>query len=320
MVWLWLAIPLAIWLGVAIFDFIEGKTVIHDLLDERAIARSDLAELDRAWASNPNRSDIVFSLTTIPSRIQHIEGTLKTLMRQSRAPAEIRLNVPSWSKREKTAYEVPSRLRNLQSVKIVECEDYGPATKVIPSVLALEPDQRIVVVDDDRYYPANLLSDLERASDQDPDCAFGFCGWIVPPDLVHRPATAYTILFIKPPAPILARRIRQKRAIDIFRGVSGYLVKPRFFDPAALTDYSDAPEAAFFVDDVWVSAQCHAHKFVVPARRSNYAPRHNRSFYHRTSLGWINNRGGDAEQRNNSIVVQHFADVWQVGGRKPQSS
>ena len=42
------------------------------------------------------------------------------------------------------------------------------------------------------------------------------------------PANAYTILFIKPPAPILARRIRRQRAIDIVRGVSGYLVKPRF--------------------------------------------------------------------------------------------
>ncbi|MFP6640381.1 MAG: hypothetical protein VCC04_09075, partial [Myxococcota bacterium] len=163
-------------------------------------------------------------------------------------------------------------------------------------------------------------ADLERASEEEPDSAFGFCGWIVPPDLVHRPANAYTILFIRPPAPILARRIRRKHAIDVFRGVSGYLVKPRFFDSVALTDYSGAPEAAFFVDDVWASAQCRAPKFVVPARRSNYAPRRNRSFYHRTSLGWINNRGDDVQERNNSIVVQHFADVWRVGGRNPRPS
>lgn len=318
MLWFWLAIPVAIWLAVAIFDFVEGKTLVHDLLDERAIARADLAEMDRAWAANPDRSDIVFSLTSIPSRLQYIDGTLKTLMRQSRAPAEIRLNVPKWSKREQASYEVPERLRKLQSVKIVECEDYGPATKLIPSVLKLEPDQRILVVDDDRYYPKNLLADLERASEKEPDSAFGFCGWIVPADLVHRPANAYTILFIKPPAPILARRIRRKRAIDILRGVSGYLVRPRFFDSAALTDYSGAPEAAFFVDDVWTSAQCHAPKFVVPAKRSNYAPRRNRSFYHRTSLGWINSSGDAVEHRNNSIVVQHFAEVWRVGGRNPK--
>ena len=172
----------------------------------------------------------------------------------------------------------------------------------------------MIVVDDDRHYPQNLLSDLEQASNENPDAAFGFCGWIVPQDLVHRPANAYTILFIKPPAPILARRIRRQHAIDIVRGVSGYLVKPRFFDPVALVDYKDAPENVFFVDDVWISAHCRAPKFVVPARRSNYAPRQNRKLYHQTSLGWINSAGAEVEQRNNSVAIQHFADVWTVGG------
>lgn len=314
MIWLWLAVPAAAWVGILIFDFVEGKTYLHDRWDEWRLVRSDLEEMDRAWAENPNRSDVVFSLTTIPSRLEHIDSTLMTLLRQTRAPAAIRLNVPKWSKREKTAYEVPERIRSLKAVTIVECEDYGPATKLIPSVLGLEPDQKIIVVDDDRHYPENLLSDLERASNEAPDAAFGFCGWIVPEDLVHRPANAYTILFIKPPAPILARRIRRQHAIDIVRGVSGYLVKPRFFDPVALIDYSEAPENVFFVDDVWISAHCRAPKFVVPARRSNYAPRHNRNLYHETSLGWINSAGAKVEQRNNSIAIQHFADVWKVGG------
>ena len=320
MIWLWLALPVAVWLGIVIFDFVEGKTLVHDLLDERRIARSDLAELDRAWAENPNRSDVVFSMTTIPSRLEHIESTIKTLLRQSRAPATIRLNVPKWSKREKKAYDVPERIRALKAITIVECEDYGPATKLIPSVLGLEPDQRVVVVDDDRHYPANLLADLERASDENPDAAFGFCGWIVPEDLVHRPANAYTILFIKPPAPILARRIRRQHAIDIVRGVSGYLVKPKFFDPKALLDYSDAPECAFFVDDVWISGHCRAPKFVVPGRRSNYAPRRNRRMYHQTSLGWINSAGAEIEQRNNSVAIRYFSDVWRVGGPKPTAT
>ena len=316
MIWLWLVVPAAAWVGILIFDFVEGKTYLHDRWDEWRLVRSDLEEMDRAWAENPNRSDVVFSLTTIPSRLEHIDSTLMTLLRQTRAPAAIRLNVPKWSKREKTAYEVPERIRSLKAITIVECEDYGPATKLIPSVLGLEPDQKIIVVDDDRHYPENLLSDLESASNENPDAAFGFCGWIVPEDLVHRPANAYTILFIKPPAPILARRIRRQHAIDIVRGVSGYLVKPRFFDPDALVDYSEAPENVFFVDDVWISAHCRAPKFVVPARRSNYAPRLNRNLYHETSLGWINSAGAKVEQRNNSIAIQHFADVWKVGGRR----
>lgn len=312
MEWLLLAIPAALLAFVGIYDFIEGKTLVHDTLDEWRLARTSLRELDRAWAENPNRSDAVFSLTTIPSRLDHIEDTLKSLLRQSLAPREIRLNVPKYSRREQCAYEVPDRLRELSAVRIVECEDYGPATKLIPSVLQLAPDQRIVVVDDDRNYPPNLLADLVAASEADPDAAFSFCGWIVPPDLVHRPANLYTIVFIEPPAPVLARRIRRPRRVDVVRGVGGYLVKPRFFDRDALLDYSEAPEAAFYVDDVWISAHLHVPRYVVPARYSNYQPRRRKRFYDRTSLGWINSSGDDVARRNNSIVVQHFADRWMV--------
>ena len=87
MIWLWLAVPAAVWVGILIFDFVEGKTFNHDWLDERRMGSSDLSEMDRAWAENQNRSDVVFSLTTIPSRLEHIESTIKTLLRQTRAPA-----------------------------------------------------------------------------------------------------------------------------------------------------------------------------------------------------------------------------------------
>jgi len=315
MEWLALAIPAAILAFIGIYNFIEGKTLVHDTLDEWRLARTELRDLDRAWSENPNRSDAVFSLTTIPSRLSHIDDTLKSLLRQTLAPREIRLNVPKYSKREKCAYVVPAYIRELASVRIVECDDFGPATKLIPSVLQLPPDQRIVVVDDDRNYPPNLLADLVAASDARPDASFSFCGWIVPPDLVHRPATFYTVVFIKPPAPVLARRIRRPREVDVVRGVGGYLVKPRFFDVDALVDYSDAPEAAFFVDDVWISAHLRAPKYVLPARYSNYQPRRRKRFYDRTSLGWINSSGDDVAARNNSIVAQHFEDRWMVSRR-----
>ena len=48
------------------------------------------------------------------------------------------------------------------------------------------------------------------------------------------------------------------------------------------------------------------------ARYSNYQPRRRKRFYDRTSLGWINRRGEDAESTNHSVVVKHFADRWMV--------
>ena len=67
--WPALAIPAVLVAAVGIRDFIEGKTLVHDTLDEWRLARADLHALDRAWAANPNRSEVMVSLTTIPSRL-----------------------------------------------------------------------------------------------------------------------------------------------------------------------------------------------------------------------------------------------------------
>ena len=266
-------------------------------------------------AIHADRSPVVVSLTTIPSRLPFIDDTHKSLMRQTRAPARILLNLPKFSKREAAPYLVPEQLRRLKSVEIVECEDWGPATKIIPSVSTLPADQMIVVVDDDRIYAPNLIADLESASLGSPEAAFGMSGWIAPADLVDRPTTLHSNLFKKPPAPVRATRLSSPLAVDILQGLSGYLVKPRFFDSDRLTDYTTAPASARLVDDVWISGALQGDEFVVPARRTNFQAKHRSAFYKRTSLGRINRGDGDHDSRNNTVMLKHFADVWSVGGR-----
>lgn len=302
--------------AIKIHDFFEGETLVRDIADEIALSRRTLAELDRAWAANPRRSDAVVSLTSIPSRLPLIERTLKSLLRQSLAPRRIVLNLPRFSKREGVAYEVPGFLTGIAAVSIRWCEDMGPATKLIPTLLAEATDQRIIVVDDDRIYPANLVADLVAASDGDPAAAFCMSGWVVPADLVDRPTTVWSNLRMLPPAPIRARRLSRPVAVDIVQGLSGYLVKPSFFDAKAITDYGGAPQEAFFVDDVWISAHCNARRFVIPSRRANYQPKLHRGFYGRTSLGRINRGPGPDSQRNNSIVIRHFAARWMTSGAR----
>ncbi|OFV92567.1 MAG: hypothetical protein A3G76_13075 [Acidobacteria bacterium RIFCSPLOWO2_12_FULL_65_11] len=311
----WIALAAILLIAAYLHSVFAGDLILFSVLDEFRLSRLDLAAADAAWASHPRRSDVVISLTTIPSRLPHIDATLKSLMRQTLAPAEIRLNVPAFSKRERAAYVVPERLRTLRSLTIVSCDDYGPATKLIPSVLSLAPDRKIVVVDDDRIFPRTMLADLESASRETPDAACALSGWIAPPDLIDRPATAYLSFFMIPPAPIKARRLWKRRRVDIVQGLSGYLVKPRFFDAMRLTDYSKAPEAAFYVDDVWISAHCRASKYVVPSLSAGFPRRHRARFYKQTSVALINRGGGDFTKRNNTIVLQYFADSWTVGGR-----
>jgi hypothetical protein len=300
--------------ATAFYDFMQGETLVRDLIDEARLHRADVHALDRAWSANPDRSDCVVCLTSLPSRLPLIAMTLKSLLRQSRAPARIRLHLPEFSRRENTAYEVPAWLATLESVEVVRTPDWGPATKLIPAVTSLPPEHKIVVVDDDRIYPASLIADLEAAAERLPDAALSLGGWVTPTDCIDRPTTVLSSALMRPPAPLHALRLREPVPVDIVQGLAGVLVRPRFFDLAALCDYSAAPAAAFFVDDVWMSAHCLVPKYVVPARRAGHVTHWHRRVYRRTSLARVNAAGGDVNTHNNTVMLRYFAGRWRVGG------
>jgi hypothetical protein len=318
LLWPYLVPPLVIGAAVRTYNFFEGERLARDLWREYRLAHADIAALDRAWAARADRSDIIVSLTTIPSRIGLIADTLKSLLTQTRPPKEIRLNLPAFSRRENRPYAVPDWLASLASVRIAPCEDYGPATKLLPTLADAAPGQAILVVDDDRIYPVSLIADLEKASAARPGAALGLGGWIAPADLIDRPTTILSNLLMRPPAPVRSARIRKPVAVDILQGVAGYLVRPDFFNLAALTDYSAAPPAARTVDDVWISAHCRADKFVIPAA-PNFPPKRHLAQYKRSSLGWINRGAGGDENRNNSIMLKYFAAAWKVGGPRART-
>jgi hypothetical protein len=310
-----IAIPTAAFVAfVASYDYLEGERLLHDIFYEYHLARSDIFTIDQRCTNRASCADIIVSLTTIPSRINFIAETLKSLMAQTRAPREIRLNLPTTSIREKQPYVIPQWLNELTSVKLVRCEDWGPATKLLPTVRDCEADQLILVVDDDRIYAPNTIEVLEAAALADTDAAFGLGGWIAPVDLVDCPTTLLSNVFQIPPAPLRTARLKSRVPVDILQGFTGYLVRPRFFDLDALTDYSKAPKAAFFVDDVWISAHCQVPKYVIPSRATNFLRKRRAHLYKKTSLGWINRGGGKNSARNNTIMLKYFESSWQIGG------
>ncbi len=306
--------------AVAAYNFFEGETLLRDCWDELILANRSLLALDKSSAANLNRCEIVVSLTTIPTRIAAMEPTLKSLLRQNMAPAKLIINIPSWSKREQRAYDIPSFLKGLVSVEIRSCEDFGPATKLLPTLLAAQPDDMIIAVDDDRIYPKTFIADLAEYATRHPDAALGFSGWVVPDDLIDRPTSISSNFFMRPPVPIRCRRIKAPMAVDVLQGFSGYLTRPRFFNLIELCDYSKAPPSAFFVDDVWISAHCKAQKLVVPSARANYQPKLRRRFFKRSSLGLINRGGGDPLLRSNTIVLRYFAGRWKTSQDRPHQS
>lgn len=298
--------------GIWLHDFIEAETLVDDCIDEYRLTRGSLAEHDAAWQRNPRRCEAIISLTTIPSRLPLIGLTLKSLMRQRLAPARIVLNLPRFSRRENVPYVAPAFLDGLRSVEIRWCEDLGPATKLLPTLQQEPPDRRIIVVDDDRIYPANLVEDLMSGSARRPSAAIAMRGWVVPPDLTDRPFTIWRKLRYAPPSPVRARRISEPTPVDVVMGVSGYLVKPCFFDLAAVMNYDGAPREAFLVDDVWISAHLKVPRFVVPSRHVSCQPKRLMGIYNRTALSNINRGPGPDSQRNNTIVIRHFRSRWMM--------
>ncbi|MBI3399813.1 MAG: hypothetical protein HY048_00210 [Acidobacteria bacterium] len=299
--------------ALAFLSVYAHYTAEHPVLDAMYdvwLRRQDLDALDRACAENPRRADLVVSFTTLPSRLDRIDLTLKSLFRQRVAPAAIRLHVPIESRREGVRYVVPERLSRLRSLTIVRTDDYGPATKAIPAILAGPPDQRLLVVDDDRVFHPGFVEQMAAWSDAHPDAAVAGSGWDAPANVIDRPTALLDTLLGRPPAPIKCTRVRGCRAVDIMQGVSGYVVRPRYFDRAALVDYSNAPPAAFFVDDVWISAQCRARKIVCHGRRTNFPSLVDARFYKRSSVALPNRGTGTLESRNNSIMLKFFADRW----------
>lgn len=297
-------------IAIVLHDFLEGESLVFDCFEEWRLRHTDLGALDNAWQASDARTSITVTLTTTPSRLPHIDLTLKSLLRQSHLPKRIIINVPHASRRETRDYVLPDWLLNLASVEIHRCDDLGPATKLLPSLHRFARDDALLVVDDDRIYHRHMIANLSQAALQHPGAALGFSGWIVPEDLVDRPTTLVSNVLMRAPSPNRATRLRRARRVDVLQGMSGYLVRPSYFDLPALMNDPQAPSAARFVDDVWISGHCRAPRLVIPARRTNFQSKLQRTFYKRNSLGLINRGPGGNENRNNSIVIRYLADRW----------
>ena len=302
-------------IAIVVHDYFSGRCLVLDVIDEIRLACADIAELDRLCRANPDRSDAVVCLTTLPSRLPLIDDTIKSLLRQTRAPAEIRLYLPRFSKREEAPYSVPPHLRGLKSLVLIENEDdHGPATKFWSAIRTAQPDQKLVILDDDRIYAAGMLARLDDAANADPAAAFCLGGWTVPADLVDRPTTMMMNIRAIPPAQLRAVRLKHRVRIDILMGCHGYLIRPRQLDLKRLFDLSRAPAAAFFADDIWISAWCRAPKYALPVRRTNFQPHRHIRRYDRSSLGWVNRTGRPETWANTKVLKWFGRDQWLAAG------
>ncbi len=247
----------------------------------------------------PPRDDLVVTLSSIPSRMESLAPTLHSLLDQTVPPKEIVLALPDWSAREKRGYRVPREIAEHPRIRILASErDWGPATKLIPALLdyADRPGTMLVAVDDDNVYPRTFLETFVRWADVLPSGALTLRGCRVPPSRRWADCAEYK-----------GSTIERPNRTDIVEGCAGILVRPAFFDEAFFA-FEDAPEEAFYVDDVWVSGHLARRRvpawvipfegaFVyVPVVASLQGPR----------LDHDENRCG----HNNDVMLDYFGSYW----------
>jgi len=101
------------------FNYLSGKKFFRDYIHYFYTTGKSLEYWDDYCFNNQNKSDIIVSFSTIPSRITEIIPTVKSLLSQKRAPKTIQLNVPQFSIREQVEYTIPDEIANLKCLEVV---------------------------------------------------------------------------------------------------------------------------------------------------------------------------------------------------------
>lgn len=203
-----------------------------------------LKYFDYLYSMRPKLENAVISLTTTPKRLLNISETLKSLLDQSMQVEKIYLNIPYRLKKTGQPYIIPTYLQNLKSIEIVRCEDYGPATKLLPVLNKVKPDDMIIYLDDDNIYPYRLVENLVTGSKKYPNCAICIAGLQIN-RATHKTYKKIAMFDTK---------------VDIVQGYAGVLVKPKYFCFDEIFDYFKAPKEFFTNDDFWISYQLTKYK------------------------------------------------------------
>lgn len=152
------------------------STIISALKGEflKALINCKLIRADYGIENNiPGYKKIVVSLTSYGRRVDKVVYfTLISLLRQSHKPNQIILwlDKDNWNESN-----IPFRLKSLREkgVEIKFCEDIKSFKKLIPT-LKTNPDDYIITVDDDQYYPRDFIKNMVEEIKSDPNNIYAY--------------------------------------------------------------------------------------------------------------------------------------------------
>jgi hypothetical protein len=215
---------------------------------------------------------LIISLSTLPSRINNLEKVINSISNNTIKPDFIYLNIPAFSKRENTNYIIPEYLKNIKNVIINRCEDYGPITKLYPTLLKeTDPDTIIICIDDDKEYDKYLIENLLKGSTKYPEKCICVSGW----NYLNLGFVALPFLDLS-----IKNVVRKVKILQCFNGV---LYKRKFFDDSFKNFINIKP--CFTTDDISISKYLNSKNIDIYNISFNL---NNKNIKNKTSLGNIN--------------------------------
>lgn len=195
---------------------------------------------------------VVASLTTMPYSYKKLYHTLVSLNNQTRKLDAIYLTLPKFTKRMNEEYPpLPDKIKELCTV--VDCDDYGPITKLFGGLIKEKDDDTcIITFDDDCIYPPKLVEFLLSKSKKNPHAAIGTSGLLIGKGfpwwgiVYNENYHFYRMISAKVP--------KKGREIDSLYGYAGVLYKRSFFPSIdELIHYSSINKELFMNDDIVIS-------------------------------------------------------------------
>lgn len=191
---------------------------------------------------------MIISLTTIPSRIEHIEPCIQSLAVQG-------LPIYLWAVKKIERSDV--QLKRIPpflaaaSVHVEVVEDHGPITKLLP---ALEHDfDTIITADDDCVYGKGWATGLLNWAEKLPNAALGYRGRILT-GKGYRQSRLIKKGHIKKPTPV-----------DIITAVEGALYHASMFDAGIYDEWRRWPTN----DDLVIAAHLKRRdvmRYIIPGK------------------------------------------------------
>lgn len=183
-----------------------------------------------------NNKKIIVTLTS--NRCHRLDEVIDKLFNQTLHVDKIYINIPHENKISESLTNYLLENDYHKRVIINRCDDYGPITKLIPTLLIEKNDDFLFIIDDDMLLEFNALNTLlQKLMLSKQDYALSYSGWNF--GSKFRRFQAVNANFYD-------------EEVDCIQLI--ILVKPNYFDLNQLLKYDKGYEELFFKnDDHWIS-------------------------------------------------------------------